>query len=88
MSRQTDAWSSPRATARTVLPRTSPILVGDEHVVRFYAEKYAPGRPLMLAGASAEKEALLYHPVAALETAAFKPGQGNAEGGLATRRLC
>ena len=65
-------------------PGSSPILVGDEHVIRFYADKFAPGRPLTQAGAATEKEALLYHPVAALETAAFKPGQGNAAGGLAT----
>lgn len=63
---------------------SSPILVGDEHVIRFYVDKYAPGRTLTQAGTSADKQALLYHPVAALETAAFKPGQGNAEGGLAT----
>lgn len=67
-----------------VQPGSAPILVGDEHVIRFYADKFAPGRPLTLAGTSAGKDTLLYHPVPALETAAFKPGQGNAEGGLAT----
>jgi 4-hydroxythreonine-4-phosphate dehydrogenase len=65
-------------------PGSSPILVGDEHVIRFYANQFAPGRTLTQAGTSADKEALLYHPVAALEIAAFKPGQGSAEGGLAT----
>jgi len=61
-----------------------PILVGDEHVIRFYAGKFAPGRPLRQVGKSAEKQALLYHPVAALDATAFQPGRGCAEGGRAT----
>jgi 4-hydroxy-L-threonine phosphate dehydrogenase PdxA len=65
-------------------PDSSPILVGDEHVIRFYADKFAPGRTLTQAGASADKRALLYHPVTALDAKAFQPGQGCAEGGRAT----
>ncbi|MEH2513749.1 4-hydroxy-L-threonine phosphate dehydrogenase PdxA [Nitrobacteraceae bacterium AZCC 1564] len=65
-------------------PGSSPILVGDEHVIQFYADKFAPGRPLTQAGASADKQALRYHPVAALDAKAFTPGQGRAEGGRAT----
>ncbi|HEY4369512.1 MAG TPA: 4-hydroxythreonine-4-phosphate dehydrogenase PdxA [Steroidobacteraceae bacterium] len=65
-------------------PGSSPILVGDDHVIRFYAERFAPGRLLTKAGTSADKQALLYHPVAALDAKAFKPGQGRAEGGHAT----
>ncbi len=65
-------------------PGSSPILVGDEHIIRFYADKFAPGRALTRGGIFADKEALLYHPVAALDAAAFTPGQGSAEGGRAT----
>src|SRR5262249_37913858 len=69
-------------------PDSSPILVGDEHVIRFYADKFAPGRTLTQAGASPDKpgskQALFFHPVTALETTAFKPGHGRAEGGYAT----
>lgn len=61
-----------------------PILVGDEHVIRFYADKFAPGRPLMQGGPSTDKQALLYHPVAALDAKSFQPGQGSAEAGRAT----
>ncbi|MDQ8727619.1 4-hydroxythreonine-4-phosphate dehydrogenase PdxA [Bradyrhizobium sp. LHD-71] len=65
-------------------PDSSPILVGDEHVIRFYADKFAPGRTLTQAGTSADKRALLYHPVAALDAKAFQPGQGSPESGRAT----
>jgi 4-hydroxy-L-threonine phosphate dehydrogenase PdxA len=65
-------------------PRSCPILVGDEHVIRFYADKFAPGRTLTKAGPSTDTQALLYHPVAALDATAFRPGQGRAEGGRAT----
>ncbi|MCA1454645.1 4-hydroxythreonine-4-phosphate dehydrogenase PdxA [Bradyrhizobium sp. BRP22] len=65
-------------------PGSSPILVGDEHVIRFYADKFAPGRTLTQAGASTDKQPLFYHPVAALDLKAFTPGHGRAEGGRAT----
>jgi 4-hydroxy-L-threonine phosphate dehydrogenase PdxA len=65
-------------------PDARPILVGDEHVIRFYADRFAPGRPLREVGTSAEKQALLYHSVAAMDAIAFQPGQGCAEGGRAT----
>lgn len=65
-------------------PGSSPILVGDEHVIRFYADKFAPGRTLTQAGGSPDSTALLYHPVTALDATAFRPGQGRAEGGRAT----
>ncbi|SDJ67309.1 4-hydroxythreonine-4-phosphate dehydrogenase [Bradyrhizobium sp. Rc2d] len=61
-----------------------PFLVGDEHVIQFYADKFAPGRALTQAVTSTDRQALLYHPVAALDAAAFTPGQGRAEGGRAT----
>jgi 4-hydroxy-L-threonine phosphate dehydrogenase PdxA len=64
---------------------SSPILVGDEHVIRFYADQFAPGRQLLRYGrASAGKQTLRYHPVDTLAELAFKPGKGNAEGGRAT----
>jgi len=65
-------------------PESRPILVGDEHVIRFYTDKFAPGRPLTQGGPSTDKQALLYHPVTALDAKAFQPGQGCAEGGRAT----
>ena len=65
-------------------PGSSPIVVGDEHVIRFYADKFAPGRTLTQVGTSADRQALLYHPVEALDAKAFTPGQGRAEGGRAT----
>lgn len=70
-----------RAEAR---PGSSPILVGDGHVIRFYADKFAPGRTLTQADVPGDRQALLYHPVAALDPAAFTPGQGHAESGRAT----
>jgi 4-hydroxythreonine-4-phosphate dehydrogenase len=62
------------------------ILVGDAHVIRFYAEKFAPGRSMMEVGSSSPRpaSALLYHPVAALDEKAFQPGRGCPEGGAAT----
>ncbi|WP_426437122.1 PdxA family dehydrogenase [Bradyrhizobium genosp. P] len=65
-------------------PGSSPILVGDEHVIRFYADKFAPGRTLTQAGSPTDERTLLYYPVVALDAAAFTPGQGRAEGGRAT----
>jgi 4-hydroxythreonine-4-phosphate dehydrogenase len=67
-----------------IQPGSSPILVGDEHVIRFYADKFAPGRTLTQAGASTDTQALIYYPVAALDATAFQPGQGRAESGRAT----
>jgi 4-hydroxy-L-threonine phosphate dehydrogenase PdxA len=65
-------------------PDVRPILVGDEHVIRFYADRFASDRPLREVGTAAEKRALLYHSAAALDATAFRPGQGCAEGGRAT----
>ncbi|WP_377830955.1 PdxA family protein (plasmid) [Bradyrhizobium lupini] len=65
-------------------PELRPILVGDERVIRFYTDKIAPGRLLAQCGSSTNKQALLYHPVTALDAKDFQPGQGCAEGGRAT----
>ncbi|WP_431015641.1 PdxA family dehydrogenase [Bradyrhizobium pachyrhizi] len=67
-----------------VQPDTRPILVGDEHVIRFYTDKFAAGWPLTRDWSSPDKPTLRYHPVTALDPEAFRPGQGCAEGGRAT----
>ena len=62
-----------------------PILVGDEHVLRFYADRFAPRHPLQRYDIGlADKPALRYLDVDALAKRAFQPGQGCAEGGRAT----
>jgi 4-hydroxy-L-threonine phosphate dehydrogenase PdxA len=62
-----------------------PILVGDEHVLRFYADRFAPRHPLLRHDSgSADKPALRYLDVDALPKQAFQPGRGCAEGGRAT----
>ena len=60
-------------------PDVRAVLVGDEHVIRFYADKFAPDRPLREVGTGADKRALIYYSVAALDATAFQPGQGRAE---------
>ncbi|MEH2478106.1 4-hydroxy-L-threonine phosphate dehydrogenase PdxA [Nitrobacteraceae bacterium AZCC 2146] len=62
-----------------------PILVGDEHVIRFYGDKFAPGRQLLQHDSQAgDKRVLRYHHVDALAERDFQPGKGCAEGGRAT----
>jgi 4-hydroxythreonine-4-phosphate dehydrogenase len=62
-----------------------PILVGDEYVLRFYAERFAPRHRLVRHGdAAGETGALRYLDVDALARPAFQPGRGCAEGGRAT----
>src|ERR1700751_4602294 len=64
---------------------SSTILVGDDHVIRHYAEKICPDRVLKrFSEGDYGKQALRYHPVAALPEASFRPGIGCAEGGRAT----
>jgi 4-hydroxythreonine-4-phosphate dehydrogenase len=64
---------------------TTAILVGDEHVIRHYADAFGAGRPLLRFDDNAsDKTALRYHAVDALARGAFQPGQGRAEGGRAT----
>src|ERR1700760_4336600 len=63
----------------------STILIGDEHVIRYYAEQVAPGRALLrFTDGPSDRQALRYHPVDALSESAFRPGVGCAEGGKAT----
>jgi 4-hydroxy-L-threonine phosphate dehydrogenase PdxA len=63
----------------------STILVGDEHVIRYYAEKVASDRSLVrFADGPAQQRALSYYPVVSLPESAFRPGIGCADGGRAT----
>jgi 4-hydroxy-L-threonine phosphate dehydrogenase PdxA len=66
-------------------PRIGILLVGDEHLVRFYAQRIAPDMPIRPFGADDESvRALNLLPVASLPKTAFAPGQGNAQSGKAT----
>jgi 4-hydroxy-L-threonine phosphate dehydrogenase PdxA len=58
------------------------VLVGDEHVVRFYAQRFAPEMPIALCGDAAR--GLKLTSVESLPRAAFAPGQGSAASGKAT----
>jgi 4-hydroxythreonine-4-phosphate dehydrogenase len=59
------------------------ILVGDEHVVRHYGERYAPGVPFRDVMHTAN-DAVALHGVDALATGDFRPGQIDAGAGRAT----
>jgi 4-hydroxythreonine-4-phosphate dehydrogenase len=61
------------------------VLLGDEHVVRFYAQRFAPDLPIEVFGrASGSARGLKLLPVSSLPQEAFAPGQGNAQSGRAT----
>jgi 4-hydroxythreonine-4-phosphate dehydrogenase len=61
------------------------VLVGDEHVVRFYAHRFALDLPIAVFGdASPSARVLKLLPVSSLPRKAFAPGQGNAQSGRAT----
>lgn len=64
---------------------TAAILVGDEHVIRYYADQLDAGRPLLPFDNNAfDKGALRYCAVDAFARDVFQPGRGCAEGGHAT----
>ena len=66
-------------------PRLELLLIGDEHVVRFYAERLAAEMPISRLGdKEGNSRALNLLPVQSLPQAAFAPGQGNAQSGRAT----
>lgn len=66
-------------------PRVDLVLVGDEHVVRFYAARLAADMAIgALGDKDANARALKLLPVESLPEAAFAPGQGNAQSGRAT----
>jgi 4-hydroxythreonine-4-phosphate dehydrogenase len=61
------------------------VLVGDEHVVRFYAQRFAPDLPIGMFGEGSEAApGLKVLPVECLPRDAFTPGRGHAESGRAT----
>jgi len=63
------------------------VLVGDEHVLRRYAEGSAGGAELKyFADRSPSNDAILLHPVEALPPAHFRPGEIEAAAGRATVR--
>jgi 4-hydroxythreonine-4-phosphate dehydrogenase len=66
-------------------PRIAIVLVGDEHVVRFYAQRFAPGVAIQaFDGASPPARMLKLVAVESLPPDAFAPGQGSADSGRAT----
>lgn len=62
------------------------ILIGDDHVIRHYAQRHAPGMELVAyqRGEAPRSGALSWHPVQALPAAHFKPGVIDAAAGQAT----
>jgi 4-hydroxythreonine-4-phosphate dehydrogenase len=61
------------------------VLVGDEFILRFYAERHAPGLALApLSGAAPRAGVLSFRGVDALDRKAFHPGAPVAAGGRAT----
>jgi 4-hydroxythreonine-4-phosphate dehydrogenase len=66
-------------------PRIAIVLVGDEHVVRFYAQRFAQDLPIQaFDGASPSARVPKLMPVESLPRDAFAPGQGSADSGRAT----
>jgi 4-hydroxy-L-threonine phosphate dehydrogenase PdxA len=62
-----------------------PVLIGDEHVIRFYTERFASEHALARYDEPRSvPRTLRYLPVEALAERAFEPGRGSAEGGRAT----
>jgi 4-hydroxythreonine-4-phosphate dehydrogenase len=65
-------------------PRVAIVLVGDEHVVRFYAPRFARDVPIQaFDGASPSARVLKLVAVESLPPDAFAPGQGSADSGRA-----
>jgi 4-hydroxythreonine-4-phosphate dehydrogenase len=60
------------------------VLVGDEKVIRFYADVCGAGDRLTRFDAAASSDRLSFFPVDALDAASFRPGTSSAAGGRAT----
>lgn len=74
-----------KAAASAVARALQPVLVGDEHVIRHYAQRHAPGLALQPFDAAGTADvALRYAPVAALAQGDFRPGTVSAAAGRAT----
>lgn len=67
-------------------PGPKVILVGDGHVIRYYAERHAAGTELILHEDARPdaRHAIFWHPVNSLPPDHFRPGQVNAAAGQAT----
>jgi 4-hydroxy-L-threonine phosphate dehydrogenase PdxA len=75
-----------KAALRIVREQAGPpiILVGDERVIRFYAEACAAGDLLKRFDGRSIAPALSFLPVETLDAASFRPGSASAAGGRAT----
>ncbi len=75
-----------KAALRFARERAQPriVLVGDEAVIRFYADLCGVGDRLTRFGATATADGLAFFPVDALDAASFRPGTPGAAGGRAT----
>ena len=75
-----------KAALRFAQERAEPriVLLGDEQVMRFYAELCGAGDRLTPFGAKPASDGLLFFPVDALDTASFRPGTPSPAGGRAT----
>lgn len=75
-----------KAALRFAQERAQPriLLLGDERVIRFYADQCGAGDRLTPFDAKTPGEGLLFFPVEALDAASFRPGTPSAEGGRAT----
>ena len=68
------------ANALVGKPGPKVILVGDDHVIRHYAERHASNVPLLRHGDTSPqgRPAIFWHPVKSLPPDHFKPGEVNA----------
>jgi 4-hydroxy-L-threonine phosphate dehydrogenase PdxA len=75
-----------KAALRFAQERAEPriVLLGDELVIRFYAELCGAGGRLTRFDAKSAPEGLSFFPVDALDAASFRPGAASAAGGRAT----
>ena len=75
-----------KAALRFAQEREQPriVLVGDEHVIRFYADQCGAGDRLTRFDAKRAPEGLSFFAVNALDAASFRPGTASAAGGRAT----
>jgi 4-hydroxy-L-threonine phosphate dehydrogenase PdxA len=72
--------------ALTIAGNESPrvILVGDDNVIRYYADRHAAGAELVRSVDICSKNAIAWHSVNSLPSEQFKPGQVAAAAGKAT----
>jgi 4-hydroxy-L-threonine phosphate dehydrogenase PdxA len=75
-----------KAALRFARERNEPriVLLGDEQVIRFYADQCGAGDSLMRFGAKTATGGLLFLPVEMLDAGSFRPGIPSPAGGRAT----